>query len=181
MKNFCLIAVVFLTQLTANGQTDVPCKTNKILLDCKQPSVYISFEKAEHRAPLKNGESDQGVWLRLHNNSAWNVTVATLGLPDNSYGDFRVFYEVKPTRNYAGSINVSDISNVYNYRHISSVRTLTPGRTILFSVPKEHLSPGLYLSIEFSYAWEQAGSSGGGIGNISHYASFFSSDLPKQK
>jgi hypothetical protein len=57
------------------------------------PTVYITFERAGKRKPLEQGESDQGVWLRLHNNTRWPLTLAMNGVP-KEYGDATLFYDV---------------------------------------------------------------------------------------
>jgi len=168
----CLIPIVS----SAQNDAKQSC-SDTYLLNTKCPSVYVSFERFGKRNPLYPGESNEGVWLRFHNNTKWNVTIKTLGTKEE-YGDFHTFYEIDVVGRKRGKADSSEVPIGYRMGHISSVYTLKPGGSFLFSVPREHLATDLFLQIEFSYEWEQNGRGGGG-GNIMHQAKFFSSDLPK--
>ena len=174
-----LILLLFgLVPIVCNAQSNVQqnCPEN-YLLNTKFPSVYVSFEKFGKRTPRYSGESNEGVWLRFHNNTKWNVTIKTLGT-EKEYGDFHIFYEIDTIGRKKEKADNPELPIGYRMGHISRVYTLKSNDSFLFSVPREHLATDFYLQIEFSYEWEQKGNSGGG-GNIIHKATFFSSDLPK--
>ncbi len=178
MKSFLL--VFCLLPIFSFGQnTELSVSSRKYRLDAKHPSAYISFDKFGTRKPLYYpSESNNGVWLRFHNNSVWRLTIRTFGV-EKEYGDVGVFYEIKSLSKESEAENAGTTPIGYREKHVSSAYSMEPGESFVFSVPREHLDEGLYLLVPFSYEWEQDGNSGGG-GNIFHLATFFSSVLPKQ-
>ena len=52
----------------------------KILIENNRPTVYITFERGGKREPIYTSESNQGIWLRLHNNTKWAINFCTQGL-----------------------------------------------------------------------------------------------------
>ena len=52
----------------------------KILIENNRPTVYITFEREGKREPIYTSESNQGIWLRLHNNTKWAINFCTQGL-----------------------------------------------------------------------------------------------------
>lgn len=145
-----------------------------VRLDKNRPSVYITLEREGERAPLRNTESSQGVWLRLHNNTAWVITLDGFEVPNRGYGDIGVFDEIVS--------NVTDdgleiIRGGYGPPHVSSTVKLKAGKSILFSLPKEHLSENYAIRFEFSYGWEDEDDVYAGR-EAKHYVYFFSSQLP---
>jgi hypothetical protein len=170
----CLLPIICYGQNNKLESSKETCR-----LDTKFPSAYITFEKFGKRTPLYYpNESNEGIWLRFHNNSKWSITVRTFGV-SKEYGDFGIFYEIKSLLKEDKIKNNAEIPIGYREKHISSAYTLKSGKSFLFSIPREHLAEGLFLLVRFSYEWEQDGDSGGG-GNIFHQATFFSSSLPKQ-
>ncbi len=149
-------------------------KNTDFRIDKRLPSVYLSFEKFGPRKPRYPSESEQGVWLRLNNNSCWEITVKTFGVT-SEYGDVGLFYDV---RRDLRSSNDLKVPVGYRIADISSVRTLKPGGSLVFSIPREHLVPGLYILVGFSYEWELHGDSGGGVLEIVHSVGFLAADLP---
>jgi hypothetical protein len=162
-------------------------KTNVRLVKT-QPSVFISFDHEGKREPLKTGESSNGVWLRLHNNTRAPLFFPTFSVP-SALGQLGMFYDI---------VSVSDVFNYhdgappaaetktrglpvgYTLGHTSSAYLLQPGRSVLFSLPREHLPEGVTLRINFNYAWELEGKMESvRIGEPEHYVYFYSSQLPK--
>src|SRR5215212_7801727 len=83
----------------AVGQT-VPARLadddfKHVRLDKSKPSIYLEFERRGKRQPLREGEPDEGVWIRLHNNTKWTIYIPTFGV-ESSYGDVGLFYTVEP-------------------------------------------------------------------------------------
>src|SRR5208283_893928 len=54
-------------------------RTVNLALDSTKPFVYIAFDHAGSRQPVEQGEPDQGLWLRLVNNSALPIEVRANG------------------------------------------------------------------------------------------------------
>ena len=132
-----------------------------------KPTVYISFERAGKREPLLNGESDEGIWLRLHNNTRWSIKLDMNDVPSAEFGDADLFYEV-----------MADKKVVVDMRcHVCSTDSVPPGRSVLFSVPREHLAKGRAIRISFAYEWEEDGNRST-VGEPQHLVSFYASKLP---
>jgi hypothetical protein len=132
-----------------------------------KPTVYISFERAGKREPQLNGESDEGIWLRLHNNTRWSIKLDMNDVSSAEFGDADLFYEV-----------VADEKVVVDMRcHACSMDSVRPGQSLLFSVPREHLAKGRAIRISFAYEWEEDASRST-VGEPQHLVSFESSKLP---
>jgi hypothetical protein len=132
-----------------------------------KPTVYISFDHAGRREPLLNGEGNQGIWLRLHNNTRWAVRLQMSGVP-RQYGDANLFYEV-----------LSENEVVIDMKcHVCSSNKLAPGKPILFSLPREYLNKDLAIRISFSYDWEEDERGSTSL-EPQHYVYFYSSKLPR--
>jgi len=177
MRILFITYIVFNFCVLCNAQkTDDSCKGNRLILE--KPSVFIKFDKAGERKPLYQGESNKGIWLRLVNNSCSNITVSTYGI-DKQYGDYLIGYEVKKMPRWELKIKDSEVPTGYTIYNNSSAITIEPTNSLLFSVPAEHLSEGLYILVNFSYIWELGGNSGGKELDIIHKATFFSTNLPE--
>ena len=131
------------------------------------PTVYITFERAGKRKPLEQGESDEGVWLRLHNNTEWPITVAMNGVP-KEYGDAALFYDVL----VGGKVMAEGRC------HVCSSNQLSPGGSLLFSMPSENLAEGGAIRVNFSYGWERPDDVFAGR-EPQHFVYFYSSKVPQ--
>src|SRR5438874_9356315 len=74
MKFLSILLLVGTTLLGAQSET------NRMLLDATLPSVYIRYERQGQRTPVHSGESKEGVWLRLHNNTSGAISLCTESL-----------------------------------------------------------------------------------------------------
>jgi len=136
-----------------------------------RPTVYVTYEQSGPRVPLSNGESERGIWLRLHNNTKWKLILRVGGVPNPSYGDAVVFYEVERTEG-SGFIPIGYSS------HVASVIKLKAGGSIVFSLPQEHLEKGLALRVRYNYEWELRKDDSFSANLPYHSVTFASSDLP---
>jgi hypothetical protein len=171
-------------------------------LEKNLPAVYITFECAGSREPRREGESDKGVWLRLHNNLRWALTVPGFNptvpgftvpttLATKSRADEVVlYYEVEDTRMRRGRTLLREVSEKNDgavagqgqrippppigYRMTDLVKTipLTSGDSVLFSIPSEHLTGDLAVSLSFQFQWE------GSMDETEHRVYFYGSDVP---
>jgi len=163
------------------GKIDLRIVKNK-------PSVFISFDHRGKRQPLEQGESDSGIWLRLHNNTKAVIFIPIFTVP-KTLGDVGLFYDIISTtrpNNYhdsaapAQETKSPELPAGYTLGHTSSAYLLRPGRSISFSVPAEHLPERVGLRVNFSYEWELEGDMEFvRIGEPQHYVFFYSSSLPK--
>ena len=142
-------------------------KSMRIVSD--KPTVYISLERVGKREPLRNGESENGIWLSLHNNTKWGIILEMNDVPSKKYGDVELFYEV-----LSGENMVIDLRC-----HVCSVDKVAPGRSLAFSLPREYLvDKDRSIRIGFNYEWEQD-NTGSTTLEPEHHVYFYSSQLPK--
>jgi hypothetical protein len=98
---FCFLTCL----LNATGPgTKVASSVESFLVDPSNPYVYLAVDHVGPRKPLRDGEPDTGIWLRLKNNCALPVVVITSGVPDERSGQaLWVEDEVVPNRPSAGT------------------------------------------------------------------------------
>jgi hypothetical protein len=60
-------------------------KSQRPRLDSRKPSVYVSFLRFGTREPVYTGESNQRVWLRLHNNTRWPLVLDAHGASGEAF------------------------------------------------------------------------------------------------
>ena len=109
----CFLLVVS-AQGTRFGSPD------KVRLKKDKPTVYITYERTGPRVPLSEGEGERGIWLRLHNNTKWKLVFRVGGVPNQSYGNAVVFYEVERTEG-------SGFTPIGYLSHVASVIKLKAG------------------------------------------------------
>ena len=172
-----------------------------------KPTVFLSFEKAGARKQVHASESDQGIWLRLHNNTPWAINVSTqsfnllakapLRLKDGrsvlalregveimlSHG-VEVVDRYESRKMPDGGIHINESVNVPNppvgYNRgsdVSSSSWLPSGHSVIFSVPKEHLAKRLAIFVSFRYEWETT-EGDDGSNEPEHRVYFRAADLP---
>jgi hypothetical protein len=215
MKNTMtrLIAAAILLSVLSlavySQQTQLGVNKEKVLLTNDRPTVYLTFERESKREPIHPSESNQGIWLRLHNNTKWAINFCTLGvhLPpkvapiylanggsvlglkdgvevDMCHGVEELRrYEIqvwrKGERKERESAKRSERQVGYDTGDVFSSAWLPSGSSVLFSVPREHLSKNLAVFVRFNYEWEY------GKGTIrsnepEHRVYFRASDLTKK-
>jgi hypothetical protein len=133
------------------------------------PNVYLSFEREGKIESLYEGESNQRVWLRFHNNSKWKVMFCSSPVP-KKYGETDADYEIE---RYKGSGEIPGTRNSDTCGYL----LLDSGKSVLFSVPKEHLTKGLAIKIQFRYEWEIEPDGTDNLLEPKHYAFFYSEDI----
>jgi hypothetical protein len=151
-------------------------------INTEKPGVYIEFEKYGKRIPLRSGESDEGVWLRLVNNLKFPIRFCTFGISSDgqkliaSKGTAEIGVKYDVERTIRGNPNVSNFPVPIGYNTGSSChkRNVKSGGSLIFSVPKEHLADGLSIRLPFEFAWESLFP-----GEPEHLVRFHSVALPK--
>jgi hypothetical protein len=167
---FFIVAIV-----VVSAQTRRPIKrSSEIRLSSDKPSVYISYVRSGKREPLRADENDEGVWLRLHNNTKWTIIFPAFDVPE-THGQVGMFYVLEPV-----SADITDLPKGNEIRHVYSTEELGPGESVLFSVPREHLPKGVVLRVRFSYEWEDQADVFVGR-EVEHIVSFYASKLPQLK
>ena len=180
MKRLISFFAVFLavTVSFVSAQTRKPSRSSsEIRLSMDRPSVYISYERSGRREPLREGESNEGIWLRFHNNTKWKIIFPASGALE-THGDVGMFYTLEVISEL--SDEVVDIPKGYELGHVYSTFELGGGESVLFSVPREHLPKGIVLRVKFSYEWENQDDVFAGR-EVEHTVSYYASKLPQLK
>ena len=144
--------------------------SNDVRVIKNKPHIFVSFEREGKIDPLNAGQSDGRVWLRFHNNSRWTVMFCSGAVP-KEYGEAEIQYEIE---RYRGSGDTPDTSSSDNCVYL----LVRPGRSVVFSVPREHLAAGLAVRIPFRYKWETDSDGSDNLNEPKHFAYFYSEDLP---
>jgi hypothetical protein len=167
----CLVFLIS-AQAQKKGTTSVDVRIVK-----NRPNVFISYERIGKREPQDVGDSDEGVWLRFHNNSRWQVGVCMFDVSKEN-GDVGFNYEVERYENAVGE--ETPVAN--DPEGSCSIGLIRPGKSLVFSVPREHLADGLAIRLRFRYEWESdTNTIAGGGREPFHFAYFYSLDIPKSK
>ena len=137
-----------------------------------KPHLFISFQREGQSSPLYEGDSNRRVWLRLNNNSKWSIMFCA-GPIDKEYGELEVVYQLEGVDS---SVNLPSTrsSDTCGYR------TLRPGKSILFSIPREHLADGLAIRIRYVYQWELDADGVDDKAEPEHFSYFYSNDIPRK-
>lgn len=187
---YCLFPVTFAyTNNMIEEEEDVRLRKDK-------PTVYITFERTGERRPLEEGESNKGVWLRLHNNTRWKIKIAAFNVPESPSSpkdgkEVGLYYEVEMV-NHSGEGQFvrgakessktkenSDLPIGYRKGGVISHTWIQPGDSLIFSIPREHLTKDLKIYVGFQYEWEKRKGYVGIDGEPEHHVYFSSNDLPK--
>jgi hypothetical protein len=181
MSMIKLILFIFvmcsLTSVAPAQRRDNSRGRRNVRISKKHPTIYISFVRVGKSKPEQAGYSGERVWLRLHNNTRWSINLQAHGSRDESYGDHRLMYEIEavpePELPIIGSSQLPSINGTETSAkppnryekcdvpigercgHIAcGVISLAPGKSLLFSIPREHLCENLRINVGFSYDWE---------------------------
>ena len=169
------IILVALSSFSFSQQTQ-PCGTSKDVRIVKnKPTVYLSFERFgkatnpldaklfEPTTKLKSKEKGDDVWLRLHNNSCWEISFVTDSLyvskvkSENGSNKPKILFGVLDDDievNIKYSVLDDDGKQVPVGTDTGSISGLPSGRSILFCVHRAHLSKGRSIHVNFNYEWE---------------------------
>jgi hypothetical protein len=173
MKRLVIIfSILISASLNSFSQQKSVCdETTNYLIDKTMPSVYLTFEqfgKATDWKQAKLGEwgdkstiqKGDDVWLRLHNNSCWDIKFKT----DSSYiskttvdGKLKLIYGILEDGALATiqySVEEQNRKQVPYGSDMSSLSSLPSGKSVLFGVFKEHLSKSRSIYVDFNYGWE---------------------------
>ncbi len=178
MKKIVLILSFLFTFSTfAFPQQKGVCENTKdYRLDKNNPTVYLTFERfgkaKDDWKQSKLGEwSDKSkiekgndVWLRLHNNSCWDISfqtdslyiskIASLDDPNKPKIVFGALEDGAIT-NIQYRIEEQNRKQVLYGSDMSSLSALASGKSVLFCVFREHLSNSRSIYVDFNYEWEK--------------------------
>jgi hypothetical protein len=184
---YLITATIFCCALfmTSYAQQSRLAETGEqVRLTNDKPTVYLTFEREGKREAIYPSETNQGVWLRLHNNTKWAINFCTpsLYIPPR-VAPFRLAdgrgvlalregvevsmcHGVEELNHYERllartgetkkrkSPKASECQVGYDKGDMLSSAWLPPGSSIIFSVPREHLATDHTVFIRFNYEWE---------------------------
>src|SRR5689334_15396809 len=209
LKLVCLLLSLMASSVSA--QTIQSCEIKGgVTFESNKPTVYISFEnvndstraatrlasvdkpsersnKEQKKFPDSAGEV---IWLRLHNNMRWAISVPTdslylgpaispirlcngrsaLGIRDGM--KINVRYEVELLTRSDRELPLLSRSDVF------SASWLPAGGSVLFGVAREHLIENSIIYVPYNYEWEY-GERTFTTNEPQHRVLFRGSDLPK--
>jgi len=152
-----------------------PCDASTgYVIDTEKPSVYIEFEQfgkaddwqssrlgeVSKKPEIKNGND---VWLRLYNNSCWDIQFRTLSgymhtVPDPANpGKIKLAFDILD----GTAANVAYTSEEQDGKVVPwggdnfSLSYLPSGRSLVFPVYKMHLEKSRSIYVAFNYGWEK--------------------------
>ena len=148
VKSLVLLTLTVIVSFTAYSQTPT-----EVRIDPQQPTVYFTTERLV-------GEK---LFLRLHNNSRWAINFRA-ELPV----EITIPYRLADGREVKTLIEGAEVSPRYEienpvtgwygeYSCVAYKLWLTPGNSVLMSVPVEKLKPLAWFWVKFTYEWEGEG------------------------
>ena len=193
MKKLVLSLLVSLLclSLVSGKQQSSPDRGRSILIRKDRPSIYIEFERSGKAPPLFEKEREERIWLRLYNNTQWAINFCSFSVK-NQYGGIGIVYEVKRSRTSFGRIEGSSNRGAlpvernqqesirtpqgYSTSDVCTPHSLDSGKSVTFSIPREHLGKNLYIEFEYWPEWENRDNV---LGNFpQYYVSFGNQELP---
>lgn len=174
MRFTCIAIFTLMLFLDTFAQTSNCSEETGYALNPEKPSIYIEFEqfgKADDwgnerlagissKPEIKKGYD---VWLRLYNNSCWDITFLTLSMymaktPDPSNpGKFKFAFGQVQDGNAANVAYVAEEQDrklVPSGNHTFSVSRLAKGHSLIFPVYRDHLEKNRSIFVDFNYSWE---------------------------
>lgn len=170
----CSICLLILLTLNMLAQVKTCDQSTGYVIDKEKPSVYIEFEQfgkaddwqssrlgeVSKKAEIKKGND---VWLRLYNNSCWDIQVKTLSgslhfEPDPAN---RVKKKLAFDILDGAAINVVYTSEEQDGKVVPgggdsfSESFLPSGRSLVFPVYKMHLEKSRSIYVAYNYGWEK--------------------------
>jgi hypothetical protein len=189
------LSTVALAQLPKNRHAN-----NSIRLQKDKPSVYISFVRFGKRESFRTVDSENGVYLRLHNNTRWTLVLQAYGAGGYVFTkldaeEMGMFYGVEEVPTLGVQLGTGEPANPalvqkpvkppdpYENCEVAlgywsstvTIVELKPGKSFLFSLPREALCRNLRAYILYQYNWEKDNGS-----EPEHRVYFYGSDLPKE-
>ena len=164
----CLIMFVLAFCARMFGQEPI----SDFVLNPSRPYVYVQFDHVGPRKPLRGGEGNVGLWLRIVNNCRVPITVPTFGLTTGDPG-VGVLDEVvpdNPRMSVSAEPDVINLSEEGSSRgnpskatpvnpknnpprgysaEVFSLTRVRPGKDLLFSVPLNHVSDNWFMRVGF--------------------------------
>jgi hypothetical protein len=164
-----LLAPLFCLPTVSGVQQSSQNKGGSMLIRKDRPSVYIEFERSGKAPPLFEREIEERIWLRLQNNTQWAIEFCSFPVKDQ-YGGVGIVYEVKRYPITLGMMEGSSSRDAlpkernqqesvrtpqgYSTADVCTPYSLDSGKSVIFSIPREHLGKNFYIEFEYWPEWE---------------------------
>jgi hypothetical protein len=146
-----LISLIALVSAPLNQRATQPSQTQSALIDGTKPGAFMTFEKAGVRKARFQGESDKGIWFRLHNNYRFPIEVTTQTMEEGP-PEVAIMYDIVSACE-KGKLMVPSAS----HGDVFTGFYVEPGRDVLFSIPAEDLPKTSQLLVRFEIKFETNG------------------------
>jgi hypothetical protein len=148
------LLVLFASSVAQNKPSD-------FLLDPSKPYGYLKYDHIGSGKPQQQSTGPVRLWFRIVNNCRIPIAVRASGA-SAADGGIAVFYEVIPigppeiSIQGDGGVEIGEptkkeqISPPKGYSaEVASVIEIQPGRDLLFSVPRSHVSRDWFIRVKF--------------------------------
>jgi hypothetical protein len=150
------------------------------VLETERPFVELVFDRTGPWAPVFEGESSTGIWLRLRNNCSYPIIVSVLTRPNQNDGVL-VAHEVqkvtvgvplppseeRPAPTIHGNYLGSDVRNTVE---------VPPGRALVAGMPIEHITRFTSVRVDFEIRFPKRASGR----QPRMYLEYYWIDLPRE-
>jgi len=162
MLQSAVLSGMLLTALLGSAQV----KTTGFLIDSTKDYAYLKFDHLGNRQRIAGDEVSEGLWIRLVNNCRVPLLVATFN-PGTSDPGIGVYDEVVPAAAKRPKLHLEGGKNGpsqpptprgtlmpqgYSQPDVFSITEISPGESILFSVPANQVGPSWSIQIRFYLA-----------------------------
>jgi len=139
-------------------------RKSRLTLHTSPASDWALSKDGEKLFYLTRFEKGNDIWLRLHNNSCWEIELTaysmyiTKTMSNDDPPKPKIIFGVLQDNTQAGifyAIEENDRRQVPFGGDSFSMNALPSGSSVLFSVLKEHLSKGRSIYVPYTYAWEK--------------------------
>jgi len=160
------------------------------VIDPLKPYVYLKFDHIGTRKPVRDGEGNSGLWLRIVNNCRIPIVLRSFSVPEgiSGVGLMDQVIENEPTLQVYSTPEegqaIQRHEKVRKSKHkpegyvseTSGVVRIQPGADTLFSVPLNHVDDDWHMRIEFALDLDKSSIS---VGPFT-YLSFYKWNIPKE-
>src|SRR6185437_28850 len=146
-----ILAVISLVTVVAYSDAAQDFRpTNSFVIDENKHYVYLVFDHMGKGPRFADDEPTTRIWFKLFNNCRIPIRVRTFGTPKGSLeGEVEVLHDV--VRDEIGTTITSDVDPRRSAKgeskmpmgyvaEVSSVATIAPNDSLLFSIPTTHLN-----------------------------------------
>jgi hypothetical protein len=131
------------------------------VLDGSKPYAYLQFDHVGPRKPIQEGEDSEGLWLRVVDNCKVPIAVKSYGVTSGDAG-VGIFDEIIPIgQGFMVQADTDEVPETTDENRLktmppgysaelSSVTRVLPGKSLLFSVPRNHVSRNWFMRVKFT-------------------------------